>query len=209
MTNRKRWGMDVELFWMNNVCTYIHLLQELAWSSFSVLKNTNSCSMLVWRPDTGVLMARGAFARSTSLQDADQILAALGKVCVVCTAACDGVLAGLQSDILLNNERGVHGSTITQQDLAGLPTSRAGSAVLSNRSTAEYMSDTVALAAGGIQPLAAVPAGVQSALVQQLHVGARGGQPGLVVVLCERPRALSARERGWVAAVAAKLAGFV
>lgn len=74
---------------------------------------------------------------------------------------------------------------------------------------AEYVADGAGMAARGLRALPAVPQGVQSALVQALPAGADGAAPGLVLVLCERARALSQRERGWVAAVAAKLAAFV
>lgn len=63
--------------------------QELAWASFSVLKNTNSCSMLVWRPGTGVLLARGAFARSVQ-GDALETVTSVREYQVVC--ACYNIM---------------------------------------------------------------------------------------------------------------------
>ena len=96
------------------------------------------------------------------------------------------------------------------QGMSALPTSGAGVAVLSkNGGVAEYAADGAAMAAQGLRALPGVPQGVQSALVQTLPAGPGGAAPGLVLVLCERARALSLRERGWVAAVAAKLAAFV
>lgn len=94
--------------------------------------------------------------------------------------------------------------------MSALSTSVAGVAVLTKKDvSAEYAADGTALVAQGLRSLPAVPQGVQSALVQELPAGPNGAAPGLVLVLCQRVRALSPRERGWVAAVAAKLAAFV
>jgi hypothetical protein len=45
------------------------VLQELAWTSFALLKNVNCCSVLLLQPEAqSALMARGAVAQSVAVQ---------------------------------------------------------------------------------------------------------------------------------------------
>ncbi|KAF8065478.1 CCB2 [Scenedesmus sp. PABB004] len=64
-----------------------------------------------------------------------------------------------------------------------------------------WLPDRGAMRAAGVAGWACVPEGAQSALVQAVPGGA------LLLVLGERPRALSDKDQRWVAALAAKLGG--
>jgi hypothetical protein len=56
-------------------------LQELAWSSFALLKNTNSCTLLVLDSKGNAVMTRGATGTQAASQgSADAVLAAITKV---------------------------------------------------------------------------------------------------------------------------------
>jgi hypothetical protein len=51
------------------VVSAVYCAQELAWTSFALLKNVNCCSVLLLQPDTNsALMARGAVAQSVAVQ---------------------------------------------------------------------------------------------------------------------------------------------
>jgi hypothetical protein len=51
------------------VLSAVQCLQELAWTSFALLKNVNCCSVLLLQPDANsALMARGAVAQSVAVQ---------------------------------------------------------------------------------------------------------------------------------------------
>lgn len=67
--------------------------------------------------------------------------------------------------------------------------------------------DRAAIAKAGAASWASVPEGADSLLAQPLLCfGQADGSPqGLLLLLSERPRALSSKERAWAAAVAAKL----
>lgn len=54
------------------------LLQELAWASFSLLKNTNSCGLVVATEEAGVIMARGALG--SGVVTPGQVEASLGAM---------------------------------------------------------------------------------------------------------------------------------
>lgn len=72
-----------------------------------------------------------------------------------------------------------------------------------------YCPDRAAIAKAGAGGWQCVPEGAESLLVQPLlpfGSGSSSGAPqGLMLLLSERPRALSSKERAWAAAVAAKL----
>ncbi|KAG2485093.1 hypothetical protein HYH03_016190 [Edaphochlamys debaryana] len=141
--------------------------KELAWASFSLLKNTNCCGVVL-AAGGRVLMARGAVgAGAVRPGDTAGSLAALGKD----LASASGPLA----------------------------------AVASGSSPASWLPERSGFGAAASLP--ALPAGAQS--LYAAHVEAAGGGPGVLVVFSERPRAMADRERGWVAAVAAKLGPFV
>lgn len=94
--------------------------------------------------------------------------------------------------------------------LAALSQSWAGSSSSSVGSGEEemYCPDRAAMERAGLAGWACVPAGVETALAQPLRsMGSAGGpSEGTLLLLSERPRALSGRERAWAAALAAKLA---
>jgi hypothetical protein len=76
--------------------------------------------------------------------------------------------------------------------------------------TALYCPDRGDIAQQGLDGCAIVPAGARSLLVQPLQPfsleGEAGGDPrGALLLISERERALSAKERAWAAALAAKL----
>lgn len=155
--------------------------KELAWASFALLKNTNSCSVLVWKGGKA-LMARGQVAES---------LAAAGSA--------QGILQELT------------------QAAARMQASPKLAAVVAGSEAGAYFQDAGSMAAAGMASWGWVPEGAASAVVQRLEPvsgaassrssSSAGNEDGLLVVLCDRPRALSTREKQWVAAVAAKLAG--
>ena len=78
-----------------------------------------------------------------------------------------------------------------------------------------YWPDRGAVRAAGAASWTFVPEGAQGVLLQPLlpneaadgpgSSGSRGSAEGALVLLCDRPRALSSKERAWAAAVAAKL----
>ena len=77
-------------------------------------------------------------------------------------------------------------------------------------STALYCAERGDIAQQGLDGCAIVPAGARSLLVQPLQPfaleGEAGGGPrGALLLISERERALSAKERAWAAALAAKL----
>ncbi|KXZ41573.1 hypothetical protein GPECTOR_384g189 [Gonium pectorale] len=150
--------------------------KELAWSSFSLLKNTNSCGVLL-AAGGRVLMARGAMGASVVTPgDAAATLAAMSRDVSSASSASSPLAA-------------VAGGSSPQLWLPERPLGSPGAA------------------GTGLGGLASVPGGAQCLVAQ--HVAAAGGGPALLVVFSERPRALSERERLWVAAVAEKLAPFV
>jgi hypothetical protein len=63
--------------------------QELAWSSFALLKNVNCCSVLLLQPSSqAALLARGAVASSCVRQgDNKASLQRISQVCVL-TEGC-------------------------------------------------------------------------------------------------------------------------
>eukprot|EP00882_Tetradesmus_deserticola_P028451 GHRQ01031694.1.p1 GENE.GHRQ01031694.1~~GHRQ01031694.1.p1 ORF type:complete len:107 (+),score=63.30 GHRQ01031694.1:3-323(+) len=65
-----------------------------------------------------------------------------------------------------------------------------------------WLPDRSALKQAGVGSWGFVPEGVQSALLQAVPGGKQ-----LLLVLAEKPRALSHKDRKWVAAVANKLGG--
>ncbi|KAG2426849.1 hypothetical protein HYH02_014702 [Chlamydomonas schloesseri] len=150
--------------------------KELAWASFSLLKNTNCCGVAV-AAGGKVLMARGALgAGVVTPGNAAASLAAMSK------------------------------------DLAALPSSsKVAEAVAGGAQQQQqqqlWLPDRGGFGGAGAGSLALVPEGAQCLLVQ--HMALPGGGPAALIVYSERPRALADRERGWVTAVANKLAAFV
>jgi hypothetical protein len=152
------------------------VMQELAWASYALLLNTNICGLAVfWRGEA--VAARG--------------------------------LLGLpaQPAALTGDKR-----SIAAAALAALSGTQLAAASSAWRQGALYCPDKAALAGAGAAAWGCVPEGAESLLVQPLQPldsagGAAQGQehPGVLLLLSERPRALSAKERAWAAAVAAKL----
>lgn len=53
-------------------------MQELAWASYALLRNTNVSGLLVWQ-DGAVLMARGSLGPARKAADSASALAALAE----------------------------------------------------------------------------------------------------------------------------------
>lgn len=74
-----------------------------------------------------------------------------------------------------------------------------------------YCPDRAAIVKAGADGWSCVPEGAESLLAQPLLPFGTGGTPaagparGVLLLVSERPRALSGKERAWAAAVAAKL----
>lgn len=151
-------------------------LQELAWASYALLLNTNICGLTVYWDGQAVL-ARGL----------------LGSAALGSSAA-----AGSGKD------------AAAAAALAALSGAEPAAASQGWRQGAIYCSDRAAIGKAGAGGWPSVPAGAESLLVQPLLAfgsGSEGGTAarGALLLLSERPRALSAKERAWAAAVAAKL----
>ncbi|MEW5308917.1 MAG: hypothetical protein WDW38_000837 [Sanguina aurantia] len=147
------------------------LRQELAWSSFALLKNTNSIGMLVQRgPHT--LLARGALGSSTVLP-----------------GGTDPSLVGISKDLT--------------QLLGSSPELQS---VVSGKTPQLWLQDKGSMAQALKATSTVLPAGAESLLLQ--HVPARSGRAedsAVLILFCERPRALSDRERIWAGSMANKL----
>ncbi|KAG2422693.1 hypothetical protein HXX76_015857 [Chlamydomonas incerta] len=148
--------------------------KELAWSSFSLLKNTNCCGVAVVAGGK-VLMARGALGSG-----------------VVTPGSAGASLAAMSKDLA-----SLSGSSKVAAALAGA----------SADTQQLWLPERGGFGGAGAGSLALLPAGAQCLLVQ--HIPLPGGGPAALIVFSERPRALADRERGWVAAVANKLAAFM
>jgi hypothetical protein len=152
-------------------------LQELAWASYALLLNTNICGLAVfWRGQA--VLARGL----------------LGVPSMATPPAASAVVAA--SDVLAA--------------LSGTELARASS---SWQQGVLFCPDRAAMGSSGAGNWACVPEGAQSLLVQPLQpfgqrtAGSTTDQAsqGILLLLSERPRAMSAKERSWASAVAAKL----
>ncbi len=157
--------------------------QELAWASYALLLNTNICGLAVYWDGRAVL-ARGQLG----------------------AAALGGAAAGgSKSD--------------PSAVLDALSVAEPAAASRGWRQGPLYCPDKAAIAKAGAGGWPCVPAGAESLLVQPLLPFSRasgsssgsgssagGATPqGFMLLLSERPRALSGKERAWAAAVAAKL----
>ncbi|KAI3432648.1 hypothetical protein D9Q98_004194 [Chlorella vulgaris] len=153
------------------------LQQELAWASYALLLNTNICGLAVfWRGQA--VLARGL----------------LGVPSMATPPAASAVVAA--SDVLaaLSGTELARASSCWQQGVLFCP-------------------DRAAMGSSGAGNWACVPEGAQSLLVQPLQpfgqrtAGSTTDQAsqGILLLLSERPRAMSAKERSWASAVAAKL----
>lgn len=65
------------------VCVCFPAFQDLAWSSVSLIKNTNSCGVIVVH-DGQVVMARGALGSSVVNKDPQATISAVTQVRDVC-----------------------------------------------------------------------------------------------------------------------------
>lgn len=155
-------------------------LQELAWASYALLLNTNICGLAVFwdgRPvlARGLLAAPGAAASSGKGSKDEAAAATLAAV-------------------------GSGSPSLQQATAAGVPL---------------YCPDSAAIAKAGAASWPGVPEGAESLLAQPLLPleAAAGSAPaagsaaprGVLLLVSERQRALSAKERAWAAAVAGKL----
>lgn len=150
-------------------------LQELAWASYALLRNTNICGLVACWEGQPVL-ARGLLAVPGGA-------AGSGKG----EAAAAAALGALSGDAWQ----------------AAVGAAAAGQL---------YCPDRAAIEKAGAAAWPGVPEGAESLLAQPLApfegaggsaAGAQGS--GVLLLLSERPRALSSKERAWAAAVAAKL----
>ena len=158
--------------------------QELAWASYALLLNTNICGLAAFWDGQAVLvrgLLRVPSLNAPSGSDRDK--------------AAARVLAALSSTEL------AAASSKWQQGVL-------------------YCPDRTAMGRAGAGSWGCVPEGAEAVLVQPLRplggtsaTAAAGDQlpngagtcRGVLLLLSERPRALSGRERAWSAAVAAKL----
>ncbi|PRW61279.1 required for cyt b6 assembly [Chlorella sorokiniana] len=156
------------------------LKQELAWASYALLLNTNICGLAVYWDGRAVL-ARGQLGT-----------AALGSAAAGGSKADPGAV------------------------LDALSVAEPAAASRGWRQGPLYCPDKAAIAKAGAGGWPCVPAGAESLLVQPLlpfsssarsSSSATGGASpqGFMLLVSERPRALSGKERAWAAAVAAKL----
>lgn len=156
------------------------VLQELAWASYALLRNTNICGLAACWEGRPVL-ARGLLALPGGAPPG-------GKG----DAAAAAVLEALSGDAW-----------------------QAATAVAASGQL--YCPDRAAIEKAGAAAWPGVPLGAESLLAQPLlpldaasstAAGSPSGiaAPGSVLLLLsERPRALSSKERAWAAAIAAKL----
>lgn len=161
--------------------------QELAWSSFALLKNVNCCSVLLLQPGSAqsasTLMARGAVSSScvapgdskASLQRVSQVGAVLAVTPLLHRpsvdhrhAACQPTLQQPQPDCCCV--------------MPGLQSLASSSSRLLPGGQQQWLADRSALQQSGLGASGCVPEGVESALVQAVPGGA------LLLVLAERPR---------------------
>ncbi|KAK9809926.1 hypothetical protein WJX72_001835 [[Myrmecia] bisecta] len=152
------------------------LKQELAWASYALLRNTNTSGLLIYHAGT-LLMARGAMGPAAA-SDAS-------------SSQAGPSLAALAMEVQRATEQSA--------DIA---------AVLEGRASSFYLPDQGSLIKGGAAQWHFVPRAAQSLLVQRMEPGSAswGRQSaGLLLLMAERPRAWSARERAWAAAIARKL----
>ncbi|WIA36779.1 hypothetical protein OEZ86_008037 [Tetradesmus obliquus] len=96
----------------------------------------------------------------------------------------------------------VQGNTAASLAKISQAISSSSSSVLPAGQQQLWLPDRSALQQAGVSSWGFVPEGVQSALLQAVPGGKQ-----LLLVLAERPRALSDKDRKWVAAVASKLGG--
>lgn len=140
--------------------------QELAWASYALLRNTNTCGVAVFRGQQAV-MARGALGPAASADGPQACLQALSKA-----------QSSLKSQLTAD-------------------TSKDGGQLA-------YFQDNGALSSAGAKDWAGlVPTGVNSIFMCQGPTSNDNGV--LLVLLSDRPRAWSRRERLWGLAVTKKL----
>lgn len=138
--------------------------REVAWGSFTLLKNANICGLLI------VHNGRAVAARG---QLASDIVAA--------SSASSSASAEEKSIDLLNK--------ITQS----LPSSSPPAGYFTTQA------DTKKLG------LSIIPDGCQAALIQPIGNNSNNNNNSWLLLVCDRERALSGKERAWSAAVADKL----
>jgi hypothetical protein len=168
---------------------HIHL-QELAWASYALLRNTNSCAVVVFHQGQ-VAMCRGQL--SSNVVGSRQ-------------GDMDAVLAAVTDSM--------RGSSQLLEWGSARPS--GGSSSSSGEGTV-YCPDKAAIGREGLSGAGFIPAGVQALLLQPLAPYAAwtssassgnssGGGGGWLMLLSERERAFSKKELAWAEALAAKLA---
>ncbi|KAF5827481.1 protein required for cyt b6 assembly [Dunaliella salina] len=151
---------------------------ELAWASFALIKNTNSCGVILLGPGQKVLLARGALGSSVLTPGSPTV-----------------TLERMSQDL---------SQVTSQSEVAGL---LSGQAAASSGGSSQqlYLPDLLAMARVGANRWASVPQGAQSLLLQRVGGGNSGKPAGLLMVYSERPRALSVKELLWIGEISAKL----
>jgi len=154
---------------------------ELAWASFALIKNTNSCGVILLGPAQRVLLARGALGSS-----------------VLTPGNSAATLERMSQDL---------SQVTSQSEVAGLLAGEGASS--SGTSQQLYLPDPLAMARVGANRWASVPQGAQSLLLQRVGGGNSGKPAGLLLVYSERPRELSVKELLWIGEIGAKLTSAV
>lgn len=166
-------------------------MQELAWASFSLLKNSNICGLVVvWRGRA--VLCRGLVGAAVSSGGGgDAALHAISSAWPPAEAA----LARLGSSSSSS-------ATAWEDSSRGIGGPGAWGA---------YWAERGDVRGAGAAAWPFVPEGAQGLLLQPLLPMATDGScsggkaEGALLLLCDRPRALSKQERAWAGAIAAKL----
>ncbi|KAL3132696.1 hypothetical protein ABBQ32_009206 [Trebouxia sp. C0010 RCD-2024] len=145
--------------------------QELAWASYALLRNTNTCGLVVYSAKQAV-MARGAIGSAAASTDKVSAQACLER---------------------LSKE---YGSIKSQVATGSSPDTKH----------LLYLQDKGAISSTGAYSwVGAVPTGAESIFVCEDTGGAGQGRDLLLMMLSDKPRAWSPRERAWGRAVSHKL----
>ena len=149
---------------------------DVAWATYALLTQTNASAAVVWREGEGVTCARGACAFRPPAG---------------APGAAEVVLEQLTKSVGAALERGGSGDP--------------GNDSLAEESGAVYLRDRGAVDRAGANAWGFLPQGAESVLVQPSASGDARGEARLVL-LSDKPRAFSKKQRAWIAAVANKLA---
>ena len=150
---------------------------DVAWATYALLTQTNASAAVVWREGEGVTCARGSVRLPTTG--------------AAPPGAAEVVLEQLTKSVGAALERSGRGDP--------------GNDSLAEESGAVYLRDRGAVDRAGANAWGFLPQGAESVLVQPSASGDARGEARLVL-LSDKPRAFSKKQRAWIAAVANKLA---